>query len=622
MRRVAAAGPPAAGSLTAGRALVDTLAELGARHLYCVPGESFLEVLEAARRNEKVTLVSTRHESGASFMAEADAKLTGLPAIAAATRGPGAANLAIGVQTALEDSTPLIALLGQVEHRLAGEALAFQSVDLESFYRPITKWVATLRSPDGAVELARAAFAAATTGRPGPVARVLPADVQTELVRIGTAGPARSGPSAGRWPFGLAAPSGEAPAEQTSPSGLAGVSPATARGLARRLATAERPVIIVGGRTRGCAGSLVALAEALGIGVYAAFRRQDRFPNDHPAYLGHLTTVTPPAITEALVSADLVVALGCRLSEITTQRFTLPPPSAAVVHIDQAFDAAPVEAPLEAPLDTPADASVGGGTGSAPSGSPGSSREVGPRRAEETIVADVAATIAALVQAAEGLRPAAGLERFAEARRRYLELSSLPPSAPAAAPGAGMHPFEVMAALTETLPEDCILANDAGNFALFVNRYWRYRTAGSQLAPTSGAMGYAVPAAIAAALWRPERLAVAVVGDGGYLMTGNELETAARLGAKLVVVVMRNGLYGTIALHQARTFGALAAVAIGAADLAAHARSLGAHGFSARDRPSLDEALREAISLEGPVLIDAVVDPDVLTPELRLADLL
>jgi acetolactate synthase-1/2/3 large subunit len=547
---------------TAGSELVDVFLEKGVRRCYCVPGESYLEVLRALEGGSKGTLVSTRHESGAAFMAEAEGKLTGRPALAAATRAPGAANLAIGVHTALHDSTPLIALLGQVETGLMGKDAAFQGADLEAFYRPITKWVLTLRGPSDAREVATAAYQAATTGRPGPVAIVLPSDVLSRDVtgdRTGTCGAfaTTDGPQA------LPAPA--------------------AHGLVERLASSERPVMIVGGRCAGCADDLTALAERLGTGVYTAFRRQDCFPNDHPAYLGHLSLSTPGTLLEPVLLADVVLVLGCRLSEVTTQHFKVPPPSAFVVRIDSWEDAQ----------------------------SPG-------RRPDMEVVARVPQAVKALLSAAKARTHARGLSHYQAAHEKYLDYSALP------APGSGapLDPAEVVAGMAACLPEDTIIANDAGNFSIFLHRYWRYRRPFTQLAPTSGAMGYGVPAAIAAGICQPDRLAVAVVGDGGYLMTGQEVETAVRYGVHVLVIVFRNGMYGTIAMHQAKKFGELAGVQWGEVDLAAHARSLGARGFSVTDGDELREALSEGLSARGPVVLDVAVDPDLVVPGQRLSEML
>ncbi len=541
----------------AGTVLVDELVALGATRYYGVPGESFLAVLEALRAEPRARLISTRHESGASFMAEADAKLTGIPAVAMATRAPGAANLAIGVHTAWHDSTPLIALIGQVEARWYGSGLCFQEIDLEAFYRPFTKWQATLAQAGEARRLARKAMAVATNGRPGPVVIALPNDVLAK--------------------------DGEAPADLGARvEGARRASEAEISALAERLGSARAPVCIVGGRCRGSWGELVALAEGYGAGVYAAFRRQDQFPNDHPAYLGHLGLRPAPAVLEALERADVVLALGCRMSEISTQSFTLPASGAYFVHAD-----------------------------------PDAGGNYGPGRVPDVALdVEVSDLIASLARRAPG---SCSLERFGGAHDAYLR-----DRAPLTASGqrATLQPDEVVAAMVRRLPPDCVITNDAGNFSIPLHRQWSFMRPNSQLAPTSGAMGYAVPAAVAAAIVDPAHLAVATVGDGGYLMTGQEIETAVRERAKVVVVVFRNGLYGTIAMHQARTYGELSGVEIGAVDLAQHAESLGALGLSVTDPNELDDALDAAVRADRPAVLDVVVDPEAITPSARLDDLL
>jgi acetolactate synthase-1/2/3 large subunit len=537
--------------------LVDTLVALGVRSFYTVPGESFLEVIDAASEHPDARVVSTRHESGASFMAEAEAKLTGVPAVAMGTRAVGAANLSIGVHTALHDSTPMVVLLGQVATGNSGRE-AFQEIDLEAFYRPITKWATTLRDPSHAAEVAYRAVVAATSGRPGPVVVVLPADVLA-----GAAATATGLPGARRLPVGRAEP---APAEVAE--------------IRSRLLQAARPVVVAGGGCSGARGELIEVAERYGTGVYSAFRRQDVFPNDHPCYLGHLSLGSSPAVLRAVREADLVLAVGCRLSEVTTQAFTVPSPASLFVHVD-------VE-----PL------SMGRG-----------------RMPDLAVVADARLALAALLA---GTARRAEPPDWSEAHRAY-EQDSTPP---APTLSARLQPGDVVRAMTEVLPEDALIANDAGNFSIFVHRYWRYRHPRSQLAPTSGAMGYGVPAAVAAALSEPDRTVVATCGDGGFLMTGQEIETAVRYGCDLTVIVFRNGLYATIAMHQARVFGRTAAVDIGPVDLAGCARSLGAAGFAATDRESLTAALREALALPGPAVVDVATDPDAMTPDVGLSELL
>ena len=282
--------------------IVAQLAAAGVRRAYTVPGESFLPLLDACDRHPEITLISTRHESGAAFMADADAKVTGRPALAMATRGVGAANLAIGVHTAFQDSTPMIVILGQVESAFLGRE-AFQEVDLPSFYREITKWAVTAPSSERLPELVERAIHHATGGRPGPVMIAVPADLFDGDV----------GPEQGRLPGVV-------------DRGPARPDDATSRHIADVLQRADAPVVIAGGGARDARAELVSVAERFGLGVYASFRRQDVFPNDHPNYCGPLVLTTPPETLRALEAADVVLVVGCRLSEVTTQGYRLPRP--------------------------------------------------------------------------------------------------------------------------------------------------------------------------------------------------------------------------------------------------------------------------------------------------------
>jgi acetolactate synthase I/II/III large subunit len=538
--------------INAGDAAVEVLSRAGVRRFYTVPGESFLEVMDAVERHPELSLVSTRHESGAAFMAEADAKLTGVPAVAMATRGVGASNLAIGVHTARQDSTPMLVLLGQVETTFLGRE-AFQEVDLPAFYAPITKWAATVPRADRMAEFVSRGLRIATSGRPGPVMLALPADILGEGV--------------------------SAPDERTGVNRPACPTPEEVRWVARRVNEARRPVIIAGGGVRDARDELLSFAEAFNAGVYVGFRRQDVFPNEHPHYLGHLTLGTPPDTLKALEEADLVIVIGCRLSEVTTQGYRIPRRDQAVIQID---------------LD------------------PGEVGAVVP--VERGLVADARSALAALLTQAPSPRPA---RDWTGAHQAYLDSSEIP----TAQSTNGIDPAQVVGALREVLPEGTILTNDAGNFSAFLHRYWRYNHARTQLAPTNGAMGYGVPAAVAAKLSAPERHVVAIVGDGGFLMTGQEIETAVRYGVPITVVVFRNGMHGTIAMHQTREMGRTAGVEIADVDLAGYARSLGAAGYTARDLDELVPTLERALATDDVSLLDVVTDPDIISPSARLSEL-
>jgi acetolactate synthase I/II/III large subunit len=537
----------------AGFVATEVLARAGVKRLYTVPGESFLEVLDAAERHPDLALISTRHESGASFMAEADAKLTGMPAVAMATRGVGASNLAIGVHTAMQDSSPMLVLLGQVETDFLGKE-AFQEVDLPAFYAPITKWSATVNRADRLAEFVARGLRIATSGRPGPVMLALPADVLGEDVA--------ANPEA---------------TVQTSP--VAGPEPEQVQAVVRRLGAARRPVVIAGGGARGAREALVSFAETFGAGVYASFRRQDAFPNDHPNYLGHLALGTPPETLRALDEADLVLVVGCRLGEVTTQSYSLPHGNQTVIQIDVDPDEVGATVPVE----------IG-------------------------MVSDARSALAAFEAQAS---PEPSRRDWTEAHAAYLASSTIP----GARTSDGIDPSQVVKAMLETLPADSLLANDAGNFSVFVHRYWRYNHPDTQLAPANGAMGYGVPAAVAAKLAAPDRTVVSCCGDGGFLMTGQELETAVRYGAPITVIVFRNGLQGTIAMHQQRDLGRVAGVDIGAVDLAGFARSLGAEGHTVSEPDELVPALRAAWSSDAVSLVDVITDADIISPTARLSEL-
>ncbi|CAN5662658.1 thiamine pyrophosphate-binding protein [soil metagenome] len=536
----------------AGHLAVEVLARAGARRFYTVPGESFLEVLDAAERHPETSLVSTRHESGASFMAEADAKITGRPAVAMATRGVGASNLAIGVHTAMQDSTPMVVLLGQVETDFLDRE-AFQEVDLTAFYAPITKWATTVHRADRLPELVARAVRVATSGRPGPVMLALPADILGEEIEDEGSRLSRGRP-------------------RSAPD------PEDVEDVVRRLVAAKRPVVIAGGGARHARDALVRFAEAFGTGVYAAFRRQDVFPNGHPLYLGHLTLATRPEILEPLEEADLIVVVGSRLGEVTTQTYSLPRGDQAVVQVDTDPDEVGATVPVE-----------------------------------RGIVSDVGAALEAFTRRA----PKAIERDWTAAHGAYLEFSEVPGSRSE----AGIDPAEVVGALQRVLPADSVLANDAGNFSVFLHRYWRHDHPRTQVAAANGAMGYGVPGAVGAKLAAPERTVMALCGDGGFLMTGQEIETAVRYGVGITVVVFRNGMHGTIAMHQARDVGRTAGSEIGPVDLAGFARSLGAEGYTVTDPEDLEGTLRDAVADEGVSLVDVVTDPDLISPTARLSEL-
>lgn len=535
---------------TVGGALAQLLAGRGVDRLFAVPGESGLELLDALEHETSVQVVSTRIEMGASFMADAHAKLTGRTAVAMAGRAVGATNLSLGVHTAHHDSTPMLVILGQVESNLLGRD-AFQEIDLEAFYRPISKWAVTADRPDRVLPLVDKALHIARTGRPGPAVVVIPADV-----------------------FGAAFPEAGGAEPVAPPTEPAGINPQSLALLRDELAAAERPVAILGGGARSSRDLAVRFSERFGVGVYAGFRRQDAFPNEHRNYLGHLATAVVPETLEALRNADLVVVLGSRLGEITSQRYTLPAASSRVIQVD----VEPASLGTGMPVDHRIQASVG-------------------------------ATLEALL---DGADEGETVERDWSASRTAFEQAVT--FSEETEPSARPNPASVMRAVNEHLPADAIVTSDAGNFSVFVHRYLPFTGTRSQLAPTNGAMGYGAPAAVAAKLAHPDRPVVSFLGDGGFLMTGNEFETARRFGAPIVFIVLQNGLYGTIAGHQENDFGRLTAVGIGPLDLAGYAKSLGGDGFTVNTEGELADAISAAFDSDLPTVVDVRTDPDILLP--------
>ncbi|MEA2597761.1 MAG: acetolactate synthase large subunit [Thermomicrobiales bacterium] len=530
----------------AGVAAVRVLRDRGVRYAFGVPGESFLGLLDAIHETPEIQLIATRHEGGAAFMADAVGKLTGQPAICMGTRGVGSANLAIGIHTAQQDSTPLIALVGQVEtpfrHR---EAL--QEVELAAFLGQITKWA--VEPPNGAElpRLVSEAYRRSVSGRPGPVAIALRGDILDE--EISTDLPHATATAV------------SAPPRRAVEAALA------------LLRDAERPLIIAGGGSlrSGATADLVAFAEQTGIPVIGAFRRLDVFPNDHPLSLGSLSFGTPAAMVERARSADVVLAIGTRLAELTTMGYTVPSPDAALIHVDIS--------PEETGRSLPA---------------------------RIAIAADAREALRMFLAEAQALEWRNRSQANAADRHAYLEATTPPTEA---AVREAVDPAVVIAELQRQLPPDAILTSDAGNFFGWVARYYRFRQPGTFLGPTSGAMGYAVPAAVAAAIVRENSVpVVALAGDGGFLMTSNELAVAAQLGLRLVCVVFDNALYGTIRLHQERAYpGRVAGTEIWSPDFVRYAESFGGIGVRVERNEDVAEAVRTVVTHPGIAVLSVAV---------------
>lgn len=527
------------------------LIEAHVRRVYAVAGESFLPLLDALQREREITLVAARHDSGAAFMAEAEGKLTERPAVLLASRGPGAANLVIGVQTAYQDETPMVVLLETpaLDHVTAGE---LPTSDLTAMFESISKWCVRAEDPDGVPGLVAEGLTRSREGRPGPVVIGVPSDA---------------------WgvPYDSAKPVATVRPPATGTLGR------SAEAVAGLVDEARYPVVIVGGRARSAREELIAVADELSLPVYNAFRRQDAFPETHERYAGHLGLGIPARQLDALERADVVLALGTQLDEVTTQGYRYPTSQQTLVLVGTGIDA--------------------------------------QRRRGLTFRVD--AEVEPFLRELRAV--ATPRTRRASAANAAVHTFMTPPDTSG---NTRVHPVDVVRALRKLAPEDTIVTSDAGNFAQFMHRYWCFTAPRSQLGPSNAAMGYAVPAAVAAKLAEPRRSVVAMVGDAGTLMTGQEIETAVRYRAPVMVVVFQNGLHGALAMHQARTHGRLSGVTIPLTDFASWARGLGAAGYTVDDREELEPIIASALVRQRPCVIDVRTDPDVVTPDVRLSGLL
>lgn len=532
--------------------LVDCLAEQGCERIFTVPGESFLAVLDALHDRGGIDTITCRQEGGAAFMACADGALTGRPGIAFVTRGPGATNASIGVHVAQQDSQPMILFVGDVARGMR-EREGFQEVDFAAFFGPIAKWAARIDDSTRIPEYIARAHAVAINGRPGPVVLALPEDMLCESV------PADLAPR----------PLVCRPAQAACPDAV--------QAMLDLIGDAASPIAIIGGAgwNAKARDHFTAFAERIGLPVATAFRRQDAISPASPVYAGNLGYGPNPKLVERVRSADLVIAVGARLGEATTDGYTVPTPEhpgQLLVHVHP------------------------------------DPEELGRvYRTDLAICAamDDFAECLALWEDASLLSFDAG----AEAHREWLDWAT---HRPADNPPA-LDLAACVAHMRAVMPPETLIANGAGNFAGWWHRYWRYETFPSQLAPTCGAMGYGLPAAIAAALRMPEVPVVAVAGDGDFLMNGQELATAAQHGASLLVLVVDNGAYGTIRMHQEREYpGRVSATALANPDFAALARSYGTWAARAETTEEFAAALAEAKDRNGLRLIHMVIEVEQL----------
>jgi acetolactate synthase-1/2/3 large subunit len=540
------------GPRTVGRFIAEALRGAGVRYAFTVPGESFLGLLDAFEATG-IRVVATRHEGAAAFMADAHGQLTGRPAVCLGTRAVGGSNLAIGIHTARQNSTPFFAAIGQVERGLLGRE-AFQEIDQVASLGGLAKWAAQPSDPEEVAATVSEAIRQALGGRPGPVLLSLPEDLLDEPV------PADAHIDASR--FNLPRP-----------------ADADVRAVIELLASARRPVILAGAGVLRARTSteLTRFAELLQVPIIASWRRPDVISNDNPLYLGMTGLGAPTSVRERLDAADALLVIGSRLSEITTYGYAVPRAGLPWAHVDLVPDH--------------------------PGGLPSP---------ELTVAADAKAFLRAANERLVG-KAVLDAERVATRQannapdRAAYEAASVVDATPW--DGPGVHPGRIVATLRRILPDDAILTTDAGNFAGWAGRGFRFRRPGTFIGTTSGAMGYGLPAAIAAALVHRDRAVVALVGDGGLGMTLAELETAVRVGARVVVVVFDNERYGTIRMWQERRgTGVGVGTELGPVDFAAIARACGARGVRVERDAEFEGALRAALAADRTTVIQLALD--------------
>ncbi|MFY9874626.1 MAG: thiamine pyrophosphate-binding protein [Rhodomicrobium sp.] len=544
---------------TGGKILADQLHLHGARMIFGVPGESYLAVLDALYdRRDSMPFIVCRQEGGAAMMAEAYGKLTGAPGICMVTRAPGATNASSGVHVARQDSTPMILFIGQVGRGMMDRE-AFQEIDFRRMFGQMAKWVAQIDDAARIPEYVSRAFHTAVSGRPGPVVLALPEDMLREKAAVPDPEPYRR--------------------VEPHPS-LTQMAEFRAA-----LAAAKRPLAIIGGGGWDAEAALHVrrFAEGSGLPVAASFRRQDYLDNESPCYVGDAGIGINPALAQRIRDADLLLVLGARLGEMPTQGYSLldiPRPKQKLIHLHASAD----ELGRVYQPDLPINA--------------------GPR----AFAAALAETAPVDGSAWRGWRE--------EARKAY-EAWQVAPRTPGA-----LQMGDIIAHLRRVLPPDAIIANGAGNYGIWLHRFYRYRQFGAQLAPTSGSMGYGAPAAIAAKLVYPKRTVVAFAGDGCFLMTGQEFATAMQYNAAVIFIVVNNGMYGTIRMHQERAYPArVSGTDLTNPDFAAYARAFGGFGAVVTRTEDFAPAFEAAQASGAPSILELRIDPEAITPRQSLSQI-
>lgn len=556
-------------SRSGGQLIVDALQIHGVDTIFGVPGESYLPVLNALH-DSPIDFIINRQEGGAAFMADAYGKMTGKPGICFVTRGPGATNASIGVHTAYQDSTPMILFVGQVGNDFV-EREAFQEIDYRRMFGPMAKWVAQIDRADRVPEYIARAFQVATSGRPGPVVLALPEDMLAQTASVADTrhyAPVQAYPS-----------------------------PTQLSQLRSMLEAAERPVLILGGSgwDQTACTQLREFAELNHLPVACAFRFQDLIDNAHPNYIGDVGIGINPQLAQRIQQADLVIAIGPRLGEMTTGGYTLleaPVPKQTLVHVHS--DALELGRVYQAPL------MINSG------------------------MKEFTHALSELSKQGKIKNAVRWQHSVAEAKAELQAWQQEP--AIFAKENAPLNLWQVVQDIMRLAPADSIITNGAGNYATWAHRYFRYAGLRTQLAPTSGAMGYSVPSGIAAKLIAPERCVVTFAGDGEYMMNGQELATAVQYRAGIVIIVFNNGMYGTIRMHQEREFpGRVSGTELHNPDFAALARAYGASGetvlTTAEFGPALERALQHTHDHQLPALIELRYDGNLITPGATLETL-
>ena len=544
------------GTRTAAEVLIDQLVIHGARHMFCVPGESYIAALDACYDRD-IAITVCRHESGAAIMAEAHGKATGRPGICFVTRGPGASNAAAGLHIARQDSTPLILLAGQIA-REAREREAFQELDYRAVFGTIAKWTTEIDDPSRIPELVSRAFATATSGRPGPVVMALPEDMLVERIAVADAlafEPVETWPGA-----------------------------TDMNRLQKLIWAAQRPLVLLGGSRWSAAAcaAVTRFAERFALPVATTFRRAHLFDPGHGCYAGDLGIGPNPKLLGRVKQADLIVLIGGRLGEIPSQGYTLidiPAPRQTLVHVYPGVEELGRVYRAQLPINA------------APTG---------------------------FAAALEALEPPANVPWRGDTAIAHDEFLAWTDK-PTAVPGA-VNLGEIIAGLRERLPADAVICSGAGNYSVWVHRYARYRRYGTQLAPIAGSMGYGVPAAVAMKRLMPERTVIAFAGDGDFLMTGQEFATAVQYELPVIIVVADNSMYGTIRMHQERHYpGRVVATDLKNPDFAAYARAFGGYGATVERTADFFPAFDAARKSGKPSILHLKIDPEALTPTMSLS---